>query len=69
MWVATNSLQIKVIDKVGFDVNICSIILKENDRIVCFIFVNNTDILEGNLISNNTIINNIVESIQDAIDL
>ena len=56
-------------DKVGFGVNIHSIISKENYRIVYFVFADDTNILEGNFISNNTIIDNVAESMQDAIDL
>ena len=52
-----------------YGVKIIAFISKERDMITYFVFIDNTDLLEENLISNYISIEEIAELMQDAINL
>jgi hypothetical protein len=52
----------------GSKVKTISFISKEKDRIVCFVFIDNLDLADGNLITDYNNIVEVAESMQDTID-
>ena len=68
-WIVTNIPQINILNKAEHVVLTVSMIKKKKDCFLSFLFVDDTDLLQGNLVMDRNEIEDMAEAMKDTIDL